>query len=355
MPTFPLPTTPQRNEKLVGADLRVRPLPNASHPSHPSYRFHPYHSPLTTHHSPLTPSKNHLDIQASGRLKWGVPGRKIPPQNVLLISYRFIPTKRPKLAQEEFNFEAEFSLLDIGATSSLIRTGSVRPTVLAFSQNAAVEAVTLTWEDSTAIPRAFEEARRYVRDLEPAAYAVIAHVTKYNGTLDYHLPSRTPAPLVNDFLALSMVAKDGNTRAVTYPIRHSEGKLSLGMPSVTDSETTDWRPLGDLWVNPFCVGDVARFKLRERAVDPATPLWNAIVELTRLRIHDDQSNADEYMSFLDDLRNGVFLVAGRVDSDPSKVQLRPRTSFNPLGTLTVDASRLVLGETLVPDVEQVTA
>src|SRR5262249_16029910 len=101
-----------------------------------------------------------------------------------------------------------------------MRTGSVRPTVLAFSQNAAVEAGTLTWEDSTSIPTAFEEARRYVRDLEPTAYAVIAHLTRYNGTVDYHLPSRTPAPLVNDYLALSMVARDGNTRAISYPIKH---------------------------------------------------------------------------------------------------------------------------------------
>lgn len=270
-------------------------------------------------------------------------------------SYPIISPKRPELAQEEFNFEAEFSLLDIGATSSLMRTGSVRPTVMAFARNAAVEAVTLTWEDSHSIPRAFEEARRYVRDLDPAAYAVIAHVTRYNGSLDYHLPSRNPAPLTNDFLALSMVARDGNTRAVSYPIRHNEGKLSLGMPVVTDSETNDWRPLGDLWANPFCVGDIARFRLRERAVDPATPLWTAIVELTRLRIHEDQVNADEYMSFLDDLRNGVFVVAGRLDSDPSLVLLRPRTNFNPLGTLTVDASRLILGESVPADVEHVTA
>lgn len=259
------------------------------------------------------------------------------------------------MAQEEFNFEAEFSLLDIGATSSLMRTGSVRPTIMAFSDKAAVEAVTLTWDDSTSIPKAFEEARRYVRDLDPAAYAVIAHVMRNNGSLDYHLPSRNPAPLTNDFLSLSMVSRDGNMRAVSYPIRHNEGKLSLGMPTVTDAETNEWRPLGDLWANPFCVGDTARFRLRERAVDPSTQLWVSIVELTRLRIHEDPANADEYMSFLDDLRNGVFVVAGRLDNDPGKVMLRPRTNFNPLGTLTVDASRLVLGESVPADVEQVTA
>jgi len=31
-----------------------------------------------------------------------------------------------------------------------------------------------------------------------------------------------------------------------------------------------------------------------------------------------------------------FMVAGRSEKDPGKVQLRPRTNFNALGTLTVD-------------------
>jgi hypothetical protein len=253
----------------------------------------------------------------------------------------------------EFNFEAEFSLLDIGATSSLIRTGSVRPTVLAFTDAAGVEAVTLDWDDDTGIPRAFEEARRYVRDADAIAYAAIAHIEKNNGTTTFQLPGSTPPPMVNDFLALAMRSSDGSSRSVTYPIRRIQTKLSLGMPSVSDVESTDWQPLGNLWTNPFCAGDVARFKHRERAVDPGTPLWTAIVELTRMRIQDDQANADEYMSFLDDLRNGVFIVVGRPDGDPDLVQLRPRTSFNPLGTLTVEASRLVLGETLPADVEKV--
>src|SRR5205807_429891 len=189
-------------------------------------------------------------------------------------------------------FEAEFSLLDIGATSSLIRTGSVRPTVLAFTESAGVEAVALDWEDESGIPRAFEEARRYVRDSDAVAYAAVAHIARFNGTTAFQLPGKTPSPMVNDFLALAMRSRDGGARTVTYPIRHSQSKLALGMPSVSDVETSDWQPLGDLWRNPFCSGDVARFKPRERAVDPATPLWNAIVELTRMRIQDDQANAD---------------------------------------------------------------
>jgi hypothetical protein len=259
------------------------------------------------------------------------------------------------LPETEFNFEAEFSLLDIGATSSLLRTGSVRPTVLGFSASAGVEAVTLDWEDESGIERAFEEARRYVRDLNPAAYAIVAHVTRIGGRLEYQLPGRMPPALVNDFLALEMVAQDGMLRSVLYPIRRADGKLSLGMPMVTDADTTDWLPMGDLWDNPFCVGDVARFRVRERALDPAGPLWNAIVELTRMRIQDDAENADEYMTFLDDLRNGIFVVAGRSERDARKVRLRPRTSFNPLGTVTTEASRLVLGETLPADVERVAA
>src|SRR5437879_9883772 len=98
------------------------------------------------------------------------------------------PTQEAQMAQEEFNFEAEFSLLDIGATSSLLRTGSVRPTILAFNESAGVEAVALQWQDEAEVDRALEEARRYVRDLEPLAYTVIAHISRNNGSLAYHLP-----------------------------------------------------------------------------------------------------------------------------------------------------------------------
>jgi hypothetical protein len=111
--------------------------------------------------------------------------------------------------------------------------------------------------------------------------------------------------------------------------------------------------MGDIWANPFCQGDLARFLPRERAVDPASPLWTAIVELTRMRIHEDQPNAEEYMAFLDDLRNGVFTVVGRPERDPLAVLLRPRTSFNPLGTITVAASRILMAEPVAADVEHI--
>ncbi len=259
------------------------------------------------------------------------------------------------MADQEFNFEAEFSLLDIGATSSLLRSGSVRPTVMAFARDASVEAVTLDWQDPEGAVTAMEEARRYVRDLDPVAYAVIAHISRNPGSVTIHLPGGENASLVNDFLALVMAARDGATRVVSYPIRRTPTRITLGMPIVADADTTDWNPLGDIWGNPFCIGDTVHFRPRERPVDPSSPLWQAIVDLTRLRIHDDQANADEYMAFLDDLRNGIFVVAGRPVMDADSVHLRPRTQFNPLGTLTVECWRLVLGDTVPAAVEKVGA
>lgn len=256
------------------------------------------------------------------------------------------------VANEEFDFEAEFALLDIGATSSMLRSGSVRPTVLAFNAATGVEAVTLDWEDESGVERAFEEARRYIRNLEPLAYAQIAHVSINGGRLVYHLPG-VPSPRVNEFLLIAMYAQDGNARRVLYPVRRANDRLSYGMPTVTDAETTEWLPLGNLWTNPFCIGDVVQFRPRDRAVDPSTPLWQTLVELTRMRIHDDQAYADDYMSFLDDLRNGIFVVAGRPQDDLDRVLLRPRTVFNPLGTLNVEAARLLLLEDSRADVEKV--
>ncbi|MGC8667406.1 MAG: hypothetical protein ACP5VE_04725 [Chthonomonadales bacterium] len=243
-----------------------------------------------------------------------------------------------------FDFEGEFSLLDIGATSSLLKTGSVRPTVLAYTQNMGVEAVSLRWNDDTTVAEALEQARRYLRELQPLAYGIIAHISRQKGALIYHQPEVSAPPGSNDFLAIALFARGGIARAVTYPIRRNLDRIALGMPSVTDADTTDWMPLGDLWNNPFCAGDLVRFRLHDRPVDPSSPLWQKVVDLTRLRIQEDQPNADDYMAFLDDLRNGIFRVAGRSDGHPNRVLLRPRTVFNPLGTLTVEASRLTLME-----------
>jgi hypothetical protein len=256
------------------------------------------------------------------------------------------------VTDQEFNFEAEYALLDIGATSSMLRAGCVRPTVLVFSQSAGVEAIALEWTDDASRERAFEDARRYARSVESAAYALIAHITRNGSAIQYHLPGADPSP-ANEFLSVAMFASDGTDRGVLYPIRRGGATLSFGMPSVVDTGDIDWCPLGDIWANPFCVGDVVRFLPRERAVDPASPLWTAIVELTRMRIHEDQPNAEEYMAFLDDLRNGIFAVVGRSSRDPLAVQLRPRTAFNPLGTLNVDAARVLMAEPAAPDVEKI--
>jgi hypothetical protein len=255
---------------------------------------------------------------------------------------------------EEFDFEGEFALLDIGATSSFLRTGCVRPTILAFTKEEGVESVALDWQEESHTAQAFEDARRYVRDLEPVAYAMIAHLSQNGNSIVYHLPGDAH-PTVNEYLALALFAETGYSRSVIYPIRHGGGKHSLGMPTVSATEEITWQPLGDLWGNPFCQGDLAQFRPRERAVEPGTPLWQHIVDLTRLRIQEDQPNADDYMTFLDDLRNGIFVVAGRPEEILDQVILRPRTLFNPLGSITVDASRLVLTERIAPAVEKVTS
>ena len=181
------------------------------------------------------------------------------------------------------------------------------------------------------------------QDREAVAYAVVAEISRCDGRVQFHLP-HGPSEPGGQSLAIVMTAADGSTRGLIYPIRRSAGRLSFGQPVVTDEETTDWCPVGNPWANPYCKGDIVRFRPRDRAVDPSTPLWHSIVELTRLRIHEDQPNAEEYMSFLDDLRNGIFVVAGRPSTDSGAVHLRPRTVFNPLGTLTVEASRLTLVE-----------
>ncbi len=258
------------------------------------------------------------------------------------------------MADQEFNFDAEFALLDIGATSSMLRAGCVRPTVLVFTEAAGVEAIALDWNEESGPGPAFEDARRYARDLQPSAYALIAHITRNGAVLEYHLPGAAPSP-ANEFLSVAMFAADGSVRGVLYPVRRSGSSLSFGMPAVMDAATIDWCPIGDIWANPFCVGDSVRFLPRERAVDPASPLWTSIVELTRLRIHEDQPNSEEYMAFLDDLRNGVFLVTGRPAHDLQSVHLRPHTNFNPLGTITVAASRILMSEPGLTNIEHVGA
>lgn len=254
----------------------------------------------------------------------------------------------------EFDFEGEFAMLDIGVTTTLLRSGTVRPTVIAYHSNAEVESVVLDWIHPDGVSSAFEQARRYLRDREPAAYAVVAEIAVENGQPRVLLPGETP-PRAEDYLAITMSADDGFARGLRYPVNRSGTRPAFGMPIVSEGFSPEWCPIGDLWHNPFCIGDVVRFQLRDRVVDPSSKLWHTIVELTRLRIHEDQPNAEEYMSFLDDLRNGIFVVAGRPSADSGAVLLRPRTVFNPLGTLTVEASRLTLLESPEADVVPVTA
>jgi hypothetical protein len=257
------------------------------------------------------------------------------------------------LAELDFNFEAEFSLLDIGSTSCMLQSGGLRPTAIAYTANTGMEAICLDWEEQDGPELAIENARRYLRSLDPVAYAFTAHICQNEDGMTYLLPgSRVQS---NEYLLLLMYCMDGIARGARYPIRRAGNHISFGLPLITDSESTEWAPLGDIWNNPFCVNDIVHFAGRERAVDPSTPLWQAIVELTRIRIHDDQQHSEEYMTFLDDLRNSVFQVASRSTVHPDHVILRPRTHYNPLGSLEVEASRLVLSSASQPDLERVTA
>jgi hypothetical protein len=263
------------------------------------------------------------------------------------------------VAEQAFDFESEFSLLDIGATSTMLRAGSIRPSLLTFADDAAVEAIALDWAESAAegdpIERAFEEARRYARNLEPAAYALLTRLARSHRGCRHLLPEDPLPPGAEEILGVAMLARDGGARGVTYPVSRADGRVSFGMPTVVEQDFLEWCPLGDLWGNPFCVGDIVRFRPGDRAIEPASRQWHAVMDLTRLRIHEDQEYADEYMAFLDDLRNSIFIVAGRPAGRPGSVLLWPRTHYNPLGTLTVDASRLVLADSAPADVEKVLA
>lgn len=255
------------------------------------------------------------------------------------------------MADELFDFETEFALLDVGATTSFLRSRSLRPTVVGFNSATGIESVALEWPDGVSYAAPFEEARRYLRDMGSVAYAVVAMAQRDGGHLRYISQERAlgePATL-----AISMFAGPGTARSAVYPVRHSGGTSALGVPIVADGDEVEWPPIGDLWSNPFCAGDLVRFKPRERAIEPTTPLWTRLVDLTRMRIQADQPRANDYLMFLDDLRNGIFVVDGRSNDAPDCVLLRPRTVFNPIGVLEILASRLDLLSGEEPEIDKV--
>lgn len=245
----------------------------------------------------------------------------------------------PPLSSPDFIFETEFTLLDVGATGALIRSGGIRPTVVAYTQSLGAESVVLDWSGESDPLPAFEEARRWLRSLDPIAYAVVSLIER-NGAQARFI-SANEEPPDSAMLALALFAADGQGRGALYPIKVADG-VSLGPPTMTEVEDTDWCPIGDIWANPFCVGDVVRLKPRERALDPSSQLWKTLVDLTKMRIQADEYRSPDYMAFLDDLRNGIFAVAGRPRTGGLRVTLRPRTTYNPIGFITVDANKLVL-------------
>ncbi len=240
----------------------------------------------------------------------------------------------------DFVFETEFTLLDVGATGALIRSGGVRPSLVAYTEGAGAESVVLEWSPDEDPALAFEEARRWLRALDPVAYAAVAVIGRQmDGT---RLLSSTERPQDGSLLAVAMFSADGQARGLLYPIGVSHEGIALGMPTATEAEDTDWCPIGDIWANPFCIGDLVRLKPRERALDPSSNLWKAIIDLTKMRIQADESRSTDYMAFLDDVRNGVFTVAGRPANNGLRVMLKPRTMYNPIGFIVLDASKLIL-------------
>jgi hypothetical protein len=244
------------------------------------------------------------------------------------------------VSASDFIFETEFTLLDVGATGALIRSGGLRPTIVAYVEGSGPESTVLEWDRDDDAGIAFEDARRWLRALDPTAYALVAVISR--DAINTRFRSASAPPSEGSLLSVAMFTAEGQSRGILYPIRLGSDGLSLGMPTATDVETTDWCPLGDIWANPYCEGDIVRLKPRERAMDPASPLWKAIIELTKMRIQSDQFRSQDYMAFLDDLRNGVFRVAGRPVPDGLIVTLRPRTTYNPIGHLTIEASKLLL-------------
>ena len=243
------------------------------------------------------------------------------------------------MSSPDFIFETEFTLLDVGATGALIRSGGIRPTVIAYTQELGAESVVLDWSEGFDPTDAFEDARRWLRSLDPVAYAAVS-VIERNGSFTRYL-SASDRPSDKCLLSLALFSADGQVRGLLYPIRTGES-LSLGAPTLTEHEDTDWCPIGDVWANPFCVGDVVKLKPRERALDPGSQLWKSVVDLTKMRIQTDENRSPDYMAFLDDLRNGIFCVHGRPSANSLRVTLKPRTAYNPLGFITADASKLVL-------------
>ncbi|NUQ70706.1 MAG: hypothetical protein HUU17_07780 [Chthonomonadales bacterium] len=244
------------------------------------------------------------------------------------------------MSASQFAFDTEFTLLDVGATGALVRSGGVRPAVLAYHSDGSPECVVLEWPEGAGAADAVEAARRWLRERRPLAYGFVSAFTRADGAV--HLIRSGDRPGDGAVLGLVLRSVDGAVQEALYPIRIGLSGATLGVPISASSASVEWCPIGDIWTNPFCIGDTVRFRPPERAVDPSSALWKSVVELTKLRVQSDLYKSSEYMLFLEDLRNGLFTVAARAAHDPMEVVLRTRTVYNPLGFLVAHASKLVL-------------
>lgn len=240
---------------------------------------------------------------------------------------------------QSFDFDTEFALLDVGATGEFITRGGLRPGVLAYRADGAVQALTLDVEPGASPAPAVDGARRFLRDGDHAAYAFVGELTRVKEA--YHVAAEVDQrSRGSNYLGVALCSR-GRWRTLLYPIRLAGDRMSLASP-LEGSTPPEWCPIGDIWANPFVADDLVRFAPPNRAVPPGTPLWQTIVDLTKLRIVADPANAQDYQVFLDDLRTGVFLVAGRSPDDLNRVILKPRTVFNPIGSLEAPAAKLLL-------------
>lgn len=249
------------------------------------------------------------------------------------------------MADNLFQFEEAFADLEIGATSSFLKTGALRSTIIAISEEGVYQPIVLDFGAASNPGEVFEEARRYlIRSHHPIAYGFISQAWSYGmdqPTISFIYDDRQK--LQNEIIILVLWAQSGESRGMAFPVRRKGETISFDRPWKPEYGPVILCPIGDIWRNPLCVGDLVRTRPgMRRLVEPGTELWETLIALIRLRIHGDQPHASEYQRCLDDIRNSIYIVHGRDRFHPGRLILRPRTLFNPLGFMVGEADSLIL-------------